>query len=117
MKNFLILLSVLMMLTVHVQAEELPQDLEQALPDGTQALLEDVDLSGEDGLTGGIQRILDRISESAGEILRQRIRGAASVLLVVVRAHDLMRRSALASSRCINEKDCPAHDEQDSPSR
>ncbi len=84
MKNFLILLSVLMMLTVHVQAEELPQDLEQALPDGTQALLEDVDLSGEDGLTGGIQRILDRISESAGEILRQRIRGAASVLLVVV---------------------------------
>ncbi len=84
MKKILCVVVLLLALTVNARAAEVPKDLQKALPEGTEELLKDVDLTGGDGLAGGLSGILKRITESVGDILRQRVRGAAAVLAVVV---------------------------------
>ena len=59
-------------------------DLEDALPETAGALLEQVDVSGAEGFSSGISAILERMGQEVGTILRQRVRGAALVLLAVV---------------------------------
>lgn len=84
MKKLICLAALLLVMTLPARGAEIPKDLERALPEGAGELLKDVDLTGADGLSGGLSAIWERIGDSVGEILRQRVRGAASVLLVVV---------------------------------
>ena len=84
MRRWIIMLLAVMLLTVDAAAVEVPSDVMKALPEGAEELVRDLDVSAADGFTDGIVRILDAAKAQAGEILRQRVRGAASVLLVVI---------------------------------
>lgn len=84
MKQWIFLLLFLLALTVDVRAAELPRDLKDALPEGAEDILDIEDLSGPTGLTRGVEGILDRLAAEVEAVLRQRLRGAASVLLASV---------------------------------
>ena len=84
MKRLICLAVFLLLLTGHARAAELPKDLTDAMPEAAAELLEDTDVSGADGFSNGIGKLLERVSGQVGTVLRQRVRGAASVLLVVV---------------------------------
>ncbi len=84
MRRVILMLLFVLLLTVDAGAAEIPGELREALPSGAEDILEIGELSaGPAGLTGGLDRILERMQGSLGTILRQRVRGAASVLLVV----------------------------------
>lgn len=83
MKRWFCILFFLLVLTVDAKAAELPHELTDAQPKAAD-LLRDTVLSGPAGLTDGIETILEQIDQQAGTVLRQRLRGAASILLVVV---------------------------------
>ena len=84
MKKMLFLCLALAALVLPARAAELPRDLEEALPEAAGDLLDQVDPSGVEGLAAGVGAILDRMGRQVGDILRQRLRGAALVLLAVV---------------------------------
>lgn len=84
MKKLFFLLLALAALCVSAGAEELPKDLEKALPEGAEELLRDVDVSGTEGFAEGIGAIAERMGRQAGDILRQRMRSAALILLAVL---------------------------------
>ncbi|MCI8813134.1 MAG: stage III sporulation protein AE [Oscillibacter sp.] len=84
MKQMIFFFLALAALTVFARAAEVPRDLTEALPEAAGDLLEQVDTSGPEGLSSGISAILDWMGREVGGILRQRIRGAALVLLAVV---------------------------------
>lgn len=84
MRRLILVLGFILLLTVEAGAVELPEELVDALPEGTEDLLKDTDFSDADGFTQGIQGILERARDETSEILRQRVKGAASVLLVVI---------------------------------
>ena len=84
MKKLIFLILTMGLLTVPSRAAELPRDLEDALPETAGALLEQVDVSGAEGFSSGISAILERMGQEVGTILRQRVRGAALVLLALV---------------------------------
>ena len=87
MKRLILLVGLLMLLTLDVYATELPDDLKDALPESAEELMKDeknLDFSDADGLTEGIALILKHLQNQFGDILRQRLQGAVSVLLVVV---------------------------------
>lgn len=84
MKQMIFFLLALAALTVFARAAEVPRDLTEALPEAAEDLLEQVDASGPEGLSSGISAILEWMGREVGGILRQRIRGAALVLLAVV---------------------------------
>ena len=84
MKQMIFFLLALAALTVFARAAEVPRDLTEALPEAAGDLLEQVDASGAEGLSSGISAILEWMGREVGGILRQRIRGAALVLLAVV---------------------------------
>ena len=84
MKGLLCLLGAALMLTVCAQASDLPKDLTRAVPERAEELLRGENFSGTGGFTGGIASLLEKVSGQVGTILRQRVRGAASVLLVVI---------------------------------
>ncbi len=84
MKQMIFFFLALAALTVFSRAAEVPRDLTEALPEAAGDLLEQVDTSGPEGLSSGISAILDWMGREVGGILRQRIRGAALVLLAVV---------------------------------
>lgn len=79
-----ILLMVLCLLTGQAQAAEVPKDLRDALPEAAEELLEEGDFSTADGFLDGMGTLWETVTDKAEDILRQRLRGAASVLLVVV---------------------------------
>ena len=83
MRRWILILAALLALTVEARAAELPRDLTEALPGGAEALLEDIP-SGPGGFTQGVAGILERLSGEVRSVLRQRLRGAASILLVAV---------------------------------
>lgn len=78
-----VLLLVLVMITP-AQAAALPEDLEKALPEGVEDLLQDVDLSDGTSFATGIDRIFDGMRKQLKTIVRHQAKGAASVLLIVV---------------------------------
>ena len=84
MKPWICLFFLLLALTVEVRAAELPKDLTNALPEAAEDMLEIGDLSGPGGFSQGLAGIAERISGEIQAILRQRLRGAASILLVAV---------------------------------
>lgn len=84
MKELLCLLAAFLALTVQAGAAELPQELAEALPKAAEEVLEEVDPSGADGFSTGVGRILERVGRQVRGVFRQRLRGAAMVLLIVV---------------------------------
>ena len=84
MKRWICLGFLLLALTGNARAAELPEDLAGAVPEAAGDLLEIGDLSGPGGFSQGLAGIIERISGEVKTILRQRLRGAASILLVAV---------------------------------
>ena len=84
MKQWVFLLLAAVLLMGKASAAEVPRDLVKALPEGTEDLMELAEPADPGGLARGVGRILEDMKGKAGEVLRQRTRGAASVLLVVV---------------------------------
>ena len=84
MKQWVFLLLAVFLLMGRANAAEVPRDLMKALPEGTEDLIEFADPADPGGLARGVGRILEDMKGKVGEVLRQRTRGAASVLLVVV---------------------------------
>ena len=84
MRGILLALLLAALLAAPAQAAELPEELTRAAPEAAEILGETEDLSGPEGFAGGVEAILTRLSGELGEVLRQRLRGAAAVLLVVV---------------------------------
>ena len=91
MKEMILILAAIFLLAVPAAAAELPEgsdetieDLTDALPEGAEETVEGLDLSGADGFSAGVARILAGMRDQVGEVLRQRLRGAAAVLLVVI---------------------------------
>ena len=82
MKIYCLFLLFCMLLTVPAKSADIPSDLYSAMPQGTEELV------GEDysaaGFSGAIGTMLETLGEKGKEILRSRLRGAASVLLVAV---------------------------------
>lgn len=84
MKRWVFLLLAVFLLMGKANAAEVPRDLMKALPEGTEDLIAFADPADPGGLARGVGRILEDMKGKVGEVLRQRTRGAASVLLVVV---------------------------------
>lgn len=84
MKKIVFLFLALAALAFPARAASIPGDLEEALPEAAEDLLGQVDPSAPEGLAAGVGAILDRMGREVGDILRQRVRGAALVLLAVV---------------------------------
>ena len=85
MKKWLVILAAAVAaLTVNARAAELPHELERALPDGTKQILRQIDLEEENALNAGLAAVLEDARGKAGDVLRARLRGAASLLAVVV---------------------------------
>ena len=83
MKWWICLAALVLALTTSAAAEDLPADLERAAPEAAEDLA-DGDLSGGTGFAQGIGNILSRLADQVGDVVRERTRGAAAVLLVVV---------------------------------
>ena len=83
MRKWIFLLLALAALTAEAQAAEikLPRELTDAAPGD--ALILEGDFSGPGGLAAGLEAIAVRMGNQIESIVRQRLRGAASVLLVV----------------------------------
>lgn len=84
MKKTVCILVLFFLLCTPARAAELPSALEKALPRETVKQIEDVDLSGTDALGNGITGILHNLSGQVETVLHQRLRGAVSILLVVL---------------------------------
>lgn len=84
MKKWICLVFLLLALTGNARAVTLPEDLTDAVPEAAEDLLEMGDLSGPGGFSQGLAGIAERISAEVKTVLRQRLRGAASILLVAV---------------------------------
>ncbi|MCI9644102.1 MAG: stage III sporulation protein AE [Oscillibacter sp.] len=84
MKYWICLTLLLLALTVDAQAAELPEDLTDALPEAAGDLMEVEGLSGPEGFSQGLAGIVGRLAGGVKAVLRQRLRGAASILLVAV---------------------------------
>ena len=84
MKKWICLVFLLLALTGEARAAELPGDLTEALPEAAEDVLDVDDLSGPGGFSQGLAGIAERLSGEVKSVLRQRLRGAASILLVAV---------------------------------
>jgi len=84
MKVVICVLALLTALTGQAYSAELPRELMDALPERAEELLEDADFSTGEGFAGGVETLLEQLTGEVEDILQQSLRGAASVLLVVV---------------------------------
>lgn len=84
MRRWICVWGLLLLLIVDVRAAEIPRDLAGALPEEAEEILEMGDFSGPGGLVQGLERIAERLAGGVQAVLRQRVRGAASILLVAV---------------------------------
>lgn len=71
-------------LCVPASAAQVPDELWDALPEGAEDILKDSDLTGSDPIGSGVARLFERLKAGAGGILRERLRGAVCILLVVL---------------------------------
>ena len=83
MKWWICLTALVLALTTSAAAADLPAELERAAPEAAEDLTGG-DLSGGTGFAQGVGNILDRLADQVGDVVRERTRGAAAVLLVVV---------------------------------
>ena len=78
------LLPVLLSLLLPAGATEIPDELWKALPEGTERIVQSADLSGGHGIAAGLSAIGEALRGQAVSVLRQRLRGAVTVLLAVL---------------------------------
>ena len=83
-KWLLCLTAALVLLTVSARGAQLPREVERAMPEEGRALLRGVDLEDGNALAEGISRVWELVREEITGVLRQRLKGAASVLLAVI---------------------------------
>ena len=83
MKYMICFAALVLALTASARAAEVPRELERAAPEAAGDLA-DGDLSGGTGFARGVGDILSRLADQAGDVVRERARGAAAVLLAVV---------------------------------
>ena len=83
MKWWICVTALVLALTTSAAAADLPAELERAAPEAAEDLTGG-DLSGGTGFAQGVGNILDRLADQVGDVVRERTRGAAAVLLVVV---------------------------------
>ena len=79
MKYILCCAVLILVLMGQAQAAQIPEELQDAAPDAARELLD-----GETDFSAGVTSLVEQIGELAGDVVRQRVRGAAAVLLVVV---------------------------------
>ena len=84
MKIWLTAAALCLLLTVPAAAAGVPDELWDALPEGTEEILEQTELDSADPLGSGAAQILHGLAEQGRGVLRQRLRGAVSVLLAVL---------------------------------
>lgn len=84
MKKIIWIFLVCLLCTVSVRAVEVPQELRDALPEESQRLLENVDPSGSGALGDGVSQLLETMSGKVRTVFKERLRGAVSILLVVI---------------------------------
>ena len=84
MKNWIAALLLALIFVLPVSAAPVPDELWDALPEGTEEILENADLSGTDPLGSGTAQILEGLMGTVRSALFQRLRGAVSILLVVL---------------------------------
>ncbi|MBE6962969.1 MAG: stage III sporulation protein AE [Ruminococcaceae bacterium] len=84
MKGLFCFVLMLLLMTVQVRAAELPGELIDSLPDAAEDLLWGQEFTDAGAVTEGIGRILQGLPEQAEEILHGSLRGAVTVLLIVV---------------------------------
>ena len=84
MKKCVLALLLFLLLQGTALAADIPREVLDALPRAAAELLEDADLSPGIGLWDSVERVLCSVEEQVKTVLRQRIRGIAEVLLVVV---------------------------------
>ncbi|KAF5066137.1 Stage III sporulation protein AE [anaerobic digester metagenome] len=84
MKNWLLALVLALILIAPISAAEVSDELWDALPKGTEDILKNTDLNATDPLGGGVSQILQSLMGQAKSVLCQRLRGAVSILLVVL---------------------------------
>lgn len=84
MKKIGCIIAFFLLLSVSARASEIPRDLQRALPNGAERVLDDVESDSQTWFADGVGAIFRRVSQQATEVVRQRVRGAAAVLLVVL---------------------------------
>lgn len=84
MKGLLCFAVLLWALVLPVRAAEVPKELKKALPEGAEALLEGVDVSGVEGFSAGLLQIGKQLSGKVTGVVRRQVKGAVSMLLVVL---------------------------------
>lgn len=84
MKRLIFAVLFAVLLSSSVEAAELPKELLDAVPNRMERLLEHTDLSTMEGFLQGLRQILDQAQNEIVEIFRQRVKGAAALLVVVV---------------------------------
>lgn len=84
MRSVILALVLASVLTVSALGAEIPEDVTDALPSGAEEVLEDLEDTELEDFTGGVAKVLSWVGSQAKEVLTQRVRGAASVLLIVV---------------------------------
>lgn len=82
MKRMMVTLLLAVLLAGSARAAEVPRDLLDAAPEGTERLLEEA--ADPDGFLESLQAILDRGKDAAADILRQRVKDVAALLAVVL---------------------------------
>lgn len=83
-KWMLCLIAALVLLTIRAHGTELPREVERAMPQEGRELLRGLDLEDGSALTAGLGRVWELITDEVGTVVGQRLRGAGSVLLVVI---------------------------------
>jgi stage III sporulation protein AE len=84
MKRVIFLLLTIVILTVDAGAFDLPEELEDALPETAEVFMKHADLSGVDGFVQSLGGMAGQVGAQLSGIVRQRMKGAASILLVVI---------------------------------
>lgn len=84
MKKQILILLFALLLTVPVCAEEIPQELQNALPNKTETLIQGNDFSKASSLASGISGIFKKVGRKIQTVLRARIRDAVLLLLIVL---------------------------------
>jgi len=83
-KWMLCLAAAMVLLTVCARSADLPREVERAMPEEGREILRGLELEGGSALTEGLSRIGELVREEIAGVLRQRLGGGATVLLVVL---------------------------------
>jgi len=84
MKGLVCFVLMMLLLTVPARAADLPRELQDSLPAAAEDLLGEVDFTGTAGFTDGIGKIVRNLPGMAADLLRNDLRGAVTILLIVV---------------------------------